>query len=277
MNALLDALAGAGLPPHKPLDLIQDGRIHRYRVAGDKAGSTNGWYVLREQAGRQFATFGSWKTGQQHHWQDRQDRQIAVMSKAERAELQRAKAEALRLRDAEQAKVHEAARAKAQRLWDRARPAPDSHPYLVKKRVRGFGARQLGEALLIPARDAAGVLHTLQFIGADGTKRFLTGGRIKGCYCAIGRPADVLLLAEGFATAATLFEATGHATAACFSAGNLVEVARCLRAKFPALKFVICADDDRGTQGNPGRTAALAAARAVGGAVALPVFEGRPA
>lgn len=271
---LLDAMAEAGLTPSKALDLIPDGHIHRYRVGGDKAGSANGWYVLREQSGRQFATFGSWKTGQQHHWQDRR---MAEMSKAERAELQRAKAEALRLRDAEQAKVHEAARAKAQRLWNHARPAPDSHPYLVKKRVRGFGARQLGEALLIPARDAAGVLHTVQFVYPDGQKRFLTGGRIKGCYCPIGRPADVLLLAEGFATAATLFEATGHATAACFSAGNLVEVARCLRAKFPALKFVICADDDRGTQGNPGRTAALAAARAVGGAVALPVFEGRPA
>jgi len=274
MNTLLDALAGAGLPPHKPLDLIPDGRIHRYRVAGDKAGSTNGWLILREQAGRQFASFGSWKTGAQHHWQDRQ---TTAMTQAERAELQRVRAEAARLRDAEQAKVHEAARAKAQRLWDHARPAPDSHPYLVKKRVRGFGARQLGEALLIPARDVAGTLHTVQFVYPDGQKRFLTGGRIKSCYCPIGRPADVLLLAEGFATAATLFEATGHATAACFSAGNLIEVARCLRGKFPALKFVICADDDRGTQGNPGRTAALAAARAVGGAVALPVFEGRPA
>jgi putative DNA primase/helicase len=274
MNTLLDALAGAGLPPHKPPDLVADGRIRRYRVAGDKSGSTNGWLILREQAGRQFATFGSWKTGQQHHWQDRQ---TTVMTQAERAELQRARAEAARLAQAEQAKVHEAARAKAQRLWDRARPAPDSHPYLTRKRVRGFGLRQLNDMLLVPARDTGGVLHTLQFIGADGSKRFLTGGRIKGCYCPIGRPSGVVLVCEGFSTGASLFEATGHATAACFSAGNLVEVARCLRAKFPALKFVICADDDRGTQGNPGRTAALAAARAVGGAVALPVFEGRPA
>lgn len=274
MIALLDHMAQAGLTPHKAIDPIADGRIHRYRVAGDKSGSLNGWYVLREQAGRQFATFGSWKTGQQHHWQDRQ---TTAMTQAERDELRRVRAETARLAQAEQAKVNEEARTKAQRLWGRARPSPDSHPYLVKKRVHGFGTRQLGDALLIPARDVDGVLHTLQFVYPDGKKRFLTGGRIKGCYCAIGRPADVLLLAEGFATAATLFEATGHATAACFSAGNLVEVARCLRAKFPALKFVICGDNDVGTPGNPGRTAALAAARAVGGAVALPVFEGRPA
>ena len=273
-NTLLDALADSGLPPHKPLDPIPDGRIHRYRVAGDKAGSSNGWYVLREQSGRQFATFGSWKTGQQHHWQDRQ---TTAMTQAERADLQRVRAEAARLAQAEQAKVHEAARVKAQRLWDRARPAPDSHPYLTGKRVRGFGLRQLGDMLLVPARDAGGVLRTLQFIGTDGSKRFLTGGKIRGCYCAIGRPGDVLLLAEGFATAATLCEATGHATAACFSAGNLFAVARSLRAKFPRINMVLCADDDHATPGNPGLSAARAAARAVGGVVAVPVFEGRPA
>lgn len=274
MNTLHDHMAQAGLMPHKALDLNPDGRIHRYRVTGDKPGSTNGWYVLREQGGHQFATFGSWKTGQQHHWHDRQ---IANMSKRDRAELQRIKAEALQLAQAEQTKVNEEARAKAERLWSRARPATDSHPYLTRKRVRGFGLRQLGDMLLVPARDAAGVLRSLQFIGPDGSKRFLTGGKTKGCYCAIGRPGDVLLLAEGFATAATLCAATGHATAACFSAGNLFAVARSLRAKFPRVKIVMCADNDQATPGNPGLSAARAAARAVGGAVAVPMFDGRPA
>lgn len=275
MNSTLhDHMVQFGLTPHKAVELIADGRIHRYRVTGDKAGSTNGWYVLREQGGHQFATVGSWKTGEQHHWHDRQ---IANMSKRERAELQRVKAEALQLAQAEQSKVNEEARAKAERLWSRARPATDSHPYLTGKRVRGFGLRQLGDMLLVPARDAGGVLRTLQFIGTDGSKRFLTGGKIRGCYCAIGRPGDVLLLAEGFATAATLCEATGHATAACFSAGNLFAVARSLRAKFPRINMVLCADDDHATPGNPGLSAARAAARAVGGVVAVPVFEGRPA
>lgn len=271
MKTLLDHMAQAGLSPHKAVDLIADGRIHRYRVAGDKSESKNGWYVLREQGGHQFATFGSWKTGQQHHWADRN---ISEMSKAQRAELQRAKTEALQQAQAEQMAVHRAAREKANRLWQRAKPAPDSHPYLQRKRIHGFGARQLGEALLIPARDVAGVLHTLQFICPDGSKRFLTGGRIKGCYASIGRPGEVLLLCEGFATAATLFEATRHATAACFSAGNLANVARTLRAKFPAMKIVIAGDNDHQTPGNPGRTAALAAARAVGGVAVLPDFEG---
>lgn len=270
-NTLYEQLGRVGLSPHKVVDLVADGGIHRYRVTGDKAGSLNGWYVLREHGGHQFATFGSWKTGEQHQWQDRQ---LSAMSRRERADLQRARDEAQRLARAEQAKVMEEARLKAERLRRRARPAPDGHPYLTRKRVHGYGVRQLGDMLLIPARDSAGVLHTMQFIGPDGSKRFLTGGRIRGCYYAIGRPGDVLLLCEGFATAATLHEATGHATAACFSAGNLFAVARALRAKFPKIRIALCADDDRNTPGNPGLSAAQAAARAVGGVVAVPVFEG---
>jgi putative DNA primase/helicase len=81
------------------------------------------------------------------------------------------------------------------------------------------------------------------------------------------------LLAEGFATAATLHQATGHAAAACFSCGNLLSVARALRGKFPTLRLVLCADNDVNTPGNPGLTKAREAARAVGGWLAVPVFN----
>ena len=90
----------------------------------------------------------------------------------------------------------------------------------------------------------------------------------------MGRPRNALLLCEGYATAATVFSATGEATAVAFNAGNLPAVARALRVKFPNIKLVICADDDAQTPGNPGRTKAAEAARAVGGFVAVPRFEG---
>ncbi|MFZ4539135.1 MAG: hypothetical protein ACOYNV_22855, partial [Propionivibrio sp.] len=57
-----------------------------------------------------------------------------------------------------------------------------------------------------------------------------------------------------------------------FDAGNLQPVARALRQKFPNLTLVIAADDDAETPGNPGLTAATAAARAVGAALAVPTF-----
>jgi putative DNA primase/helicase len=128
--------------------------------------------------------------------------------------------------------------------------------------------------LLVPARDAGGQLHTVQFIGADGSKRFLTGGRITGCYYSIGRVRGAVLVVEGYATGASVFEATGHATAVAFNAGNLEPVARAIRAKFPKLHIVICGDNDSATQGNPGLSKATEAARAVGGFLAVPDFGG---
>lgn len=130
-------------------------------------------------------------------------------------------------------------------------------------------------------RDTEGRLHNLQSIAPDGTKRFMPGGRVKGCYCAIGKPSGRLVVCEGYATGATIHEDTGHAVAVAFNAGNLPPVAKALRAKFPCLSIVVAADDDWQTRDpktgelvNPGLTAATEAARAVGGLLAVPDFTG---
>lgn len=266
---MLDAMAAAGLQPHKVVDLI-DGELVRYRVQGDKPGSLNGWAVL--YAGTVPAgAFGSWRTNEHHTWRG----QLPIgETPKERAARERALQAARQLRDEEQQRVHAAARERAVKLWRCARPATGAHPYLQRKRVHAYGVRALRDSLVIPARDVHGELHSLQFIGADGGKRFLTGGRLRGCYYAIGRPDDVLLLAEGYATAATLHQATGAAVACAFNAGNLLPVALAMRRKFPAMRVVICADNDTGTPGNPGLTKAAEAAQAIGAAVAVPIFEG---
>lgn len=265
----LDAIAAVGLSPVKG-DIKPDGKLHRYRVEGDKAGSRNGWYVLH-LAPIPAGAFGSWRTGETHTWRDDAVNRGALV---ERAEMQRQIAAMQAARAEEEKRVRISAQAKATRLLSLAKPAANDHPYLVKKRVKAWGMRQLRDMLLIPARDSEGQLHTLQFIGVDGNKRFLTGGRIAACYYAIGRPRGTLLIAEGYATAASLFEATGHATATAFSASNLEAVARALRAKFPDLRIIICADMDIGTPGNPGLAKAIEAARAVHGLVAKPDFSG---
>lgn len=267
MTALIDAMCTAGLAPVDGA-IDTDGRLHRFHVPDDKPGSKNGWYVAYLHPWPAGA-FGSWRTGESHTWRAGG---AQAMSPDERAEHRRQFEAMRRLRNEEDARTKEAARVKAARLWRLAKPASTDHAYLEAKHVRAFGIRQLRDMLLIPARAADGVLHTLQFIGPDGHKRFLTGGRIRGCYYAIGRPADTLLLAEGYATAATIFEATGHATACAFNAGNLAPVARALREKFPGQRIVVCADDDNDTPGNPGLTAAWEAATAVRGWVAVPSF-----
>jgi putative DNA primase/helicase len=258
-------LRTAGLAPAGDVVLVP-GQLVRYRGEGDKSGARNCWAILHTSPDA-WGVAGSWRTGQQVSWRE----QVRPhMTRAERRELKRQADANEAARRHATVEVQAAAREKAARLWGVARPATDAHPYLKRKGVHAYGLRQLGERLLIPARDRDGVLHTLQFIDADGTKRFLTGGRIAGCYLAIGTPGRTLLVAEGYATAASLHMATGFATAAAFSAGNLGRVAIALRCKFPSARIVICADDDAGTPGNPGLTAAKGAARAAGGLVARP-------
>ena len=164
----------------------------------------------------------------------------------------------------------QAAQVAAQR-WQAATSA-NEHPYLSAKGVQAHGVKLEGEALLIPMRDTAGTLHSLQVIDPEGDKRFQPGGRIKGCYHAIGKPEGVLIVCEGYATGASIHEATGHAVAVAFNAGNLLEVAQALHGKYPTLQLILAADDDWQTAGNPGMTKATAAARAVGGLLATPRF-----
>jgi hypothetical protein len=120
--------------------------------------------------------------------------------------------------------------------------------------------------------DAAGVLHSLQFIDPNGGKRFLAGGRVSGCFHAIGKPKCALCIAEGYATAASIYESTGLAVACAFHADNLKSIAEALRAKHPDVRLIICADVDQWTQGNPGMTKATEAASAVGAYLAIPRF-----
>lgn len=271
MSDILDAMRLAGLAPARDLQL-PDGRLVRYRVEGDKPGSRNGWAVLHASPVLAGA-FGSWRTGESHSWHARE---LQELSAVDRARTRAALAAAQALRAQEQTKVQAEARAKALRLWNLARPASSGHHYLQRKGVHAYGVRQLRDMLVVPARDTGGRLHTLQFIASDGSKRFLTGGRIRGCYFAIGKPSHSLLLAEGLATGCTVHQATGEAVAVCFNCGNLEPVARALRDKFPRLRLVVCADNDLATPGNPGVTHAVAAAKAVAGFVAIPSFTGTP-
>jgi putative DNA primase/helicase len=279
----LDAILAFGIGPAKNVNFQADGRIHRYRVEGDKAGSKNGWYVLYVDGAVPAGAFGSWKTGESGTWSAKAEH---AMSQQERDELRWKMQEAKLARERELQQVRAEARAKAEKLWGIATPAAagradaggsdssaDVHPYLLTKGIKPYGVRRLKTMLVVPVRATDGRLISLQFIGPDGSKRFVTGGEVAGGYHAIGKPEGTLLICEGFATGASLREATGFAVAVAFNAGNLLPVAKAMREKFPALRIVICADNDQFTEGNPGRSRARSAAETVGGLVAEPMFD----
>lgn len=262
----IDAMRAAGILPSEPERIDADGHLHRFHVDGDKRGSRNGWAVLHLDHVA-CGAFGHWRTGQQSTWYSGSRERLTPI---ERAQMEAALVTAKRVREAERLTAAIAAQTRARRLWGQA-ATPAAHPYLLAKGVQVYGIRQLDRRLVIPLRDGDGALWNVQTITPDGTKRFLFGGRKRGLYHAIGAPvADLVCITEGYATAASVHEATGHPVAVAFDCGNLAPVAKILRAKYPRATITICADNDMHTPGNPGLSAARAAAEAIGGRVAIP-------
>jgi len=262
-------MSARGLSMHKG-SVVADGKLHRYRVTGDRAGKENGWYVLYLD-GIPAGAFGSWKTGDQHSWCAKLDNEMTDDEKAaNKARMEAARAE----REAEQVKVREAARVKANELWEKANPTVDAnHPYIRNKGIRPVGARQLGKMLVLPVRDIDFRINSLQFIMADGSKRFLTGGQKSGGFILLPGSSDDVIICEGWATACSLSETTGSLCVVCFDAGNLLPVAKAVKQANPDTNsFTICADDDYRTDGNPGLTKAAEAAEAIGARVVIPKF-----
>jgi putative DNA primase/helicase len=264
------AIAAAGLTP--PDTIHADGAIHRFSTNG-KPRDDSGWYALHLD-GVPAGSFGDWRGGMQSTWCGKSD---TTMTQAEREAHQNRIHAMQAQREAEQVQRNQAAAVEAAKRFKVASPCTQ-HTYLTTKGVQGYGLRMdAAGALIVPMRDTAGTLHSLQTITPDGDKRFLSGGRVKGCYHAIGKPAGVLIVCEGYATGASIHETTGHAVAVAFNAGNLEAVALALRAKYAALKIIVAADDDHLTEGNPGMTKARAAAVAVRGWLAVPDFgQSRP-
>ena len=267
-EAFKAAILAAGLTP--PDEIHADSKLYRFASDG-RRGDDSGWYVLHTD-GVPAGAFGCWREGLTQQWCSKAP---DTMTYPER-EAYRQKLEAIRKqRDADTAERQQQAAKVAAQRWQAATPATEHH-YLSAKGVQAHGVKREGEVLLIPMRDTAGTLHSVQWIDAEGGKRFQPGGRVKGTYHGIGKPEGVLIVCEGYATGASIHEATGQAVAVAFNAGNLEAVAVALHQKYPALRLILAADDDWKTPGNPGMTKATAAVRAVGGLLAVPKFpDGR--
>jgi len=201
---------------------------------------------------------------------------------AEDEKLERARA---------QAAADRAAR-RADRAWQRC-STDGSCEYLTRKKITEHGARYTTRGnLVIPMQDPLGRIHGLQVIYGDpAVKRrkerdkdfWPAGCAVAGHFYMVGSPGPVILLCEGFATMASLLQATlTLPVAMVFSAGNLLPVARVLHKRYRNARILICADDDYASRVgfandgtpilNPGVTLAELAALEVGGAWVAPVF-----
>jgi putative DNA primase/helicase len=294
LTVFLGAIRSAGL---EPPETIEPGRLHRFPGANKGPGNRAGWCVLFDDG--RGGRFGDWSTGLNETWRAKRQ---TLNSPAERTAFgPRARAAKAQMQSEEHARWVEAAE-RAHRIWAKAAPATDNHPYLVRKRIWPHGARAYRGALILPVVAPNGRIASVQFIDSSGDKRLLRGGRKVGCFipvhhtqnphntqnyrrvvniadyanCAQGDPR--IVICEGWATGCTLAEDDPRALVlAAIDAGNLKSVALSIRSLCPAAQLMIAGDDDRLTPGNPGPTKAREAAIAADALLALPRWpEGAP-
>jgi len=182
----------------------------------------------------------------------------------------------------------------AETVWRAASPASAGHPYLARKGVQpvetlreidasklaaliSYSARSGGEPLagriLVAPITAGGKLSSLELIDDDGRKSALAGGAKAGGYWAVQAMPDVLdvlLIAEGVATALSASQCTGYPAIASLSVGQMEAAARVMRKRYPHASLVLLADLDKVT-GNPHETA-VKAAQSLGVRLAVPDF-----
>lgn len=265
------AMAGVGLV-HPGL-ILSDGKLHRFKCEGDHA--DNSWYVLHSHDRFAAGAFGCWKRQINQTWNSSNGSELTG---EERRQLRQKLQESERDRRTEEEKRQSEAKLKASELLSAA-TVPQSHPYLERKKCGIHGELRVDKdgLLLLPLRDSSGTLQSLQFIAPDKRfngqrdKDFIFGGKVQGCFYTISdNPQGPLVICEGYATGASVFEATGFATICAMNCGNMLAVAQSIRKLHPSRVIVLAADNDRFTTDNPGLTKATQAAKTVNGCVAVP-------
>jgi len=245
-------------------NLLADGTIHRFAPEGK--GDKDGWYVFYGMAG----AFGNWSQDIHQKWSLRNQ----SLSYEEKSRLSEQIEKTKRASEEERNQRHEEASSIALTEWKNLLETGTS-PYLERKKVDPFGVHFRGELVVVPLKDTAGKLWSLQYISPDGTKRFLSGGHKKGCFHHIGalKDGEPIIVAEGYATGASVYMATNKSVVVAFDAGNLDPVIEQLKKVYPKSPIIIAGDDDRWKDHNTGREKAEQVAHKHGCAVIFPQFK----
>lgn len=269
---------------------IMDGQIHRVPLIGRNGGDLDGAYCgfLDERPAGWMQDFSA---GEKHTWVATGHTMTKEQLDAQRADIAQKQEERQRLILERQQRAARDAHTE----WIAYDWATNENPYLQAKGVPAFGVREdVDGNLLVPVMTVDKELRGLQTISPDGEKRFMYGMEKNGNFHLIAGDNTPLgkdpsrdlaqgeiILAEGYATGATLHMATEKPVAVAFDAGNLEPVAKKLREKFPNAAITICADNDHqhtrktpeGTEPwNKGVELAQKAAQEVGGKVVVPSF-----
>jgi len=237
---LIAAIQNAGLEPPERIEL--DGKLHRWSGSGKKG--KNSWYCCFAD-GIPAGRFGDWRLDLEVTWRADVGR---TLTSAEQMAHSRRLSEAKKVRDAEMEQKREVASHTVETIWSKCTGSEDTHPYLQQKGVSSHGSRVTGDGrLALPLFGDDGNISSLQYISSEGSKQFHPGGAVSGKFWTLGSMDDAgpLFIAEGFATSATIVEATGRPCVVAYSASNIPAVAQIMRAKYTAdQEIIVVADND---------------------------------
>ncbi|HFF3534552.1 TPA: DUF5710 domain-containing protein, partial [Escherichia coli] len=266
-------LENAGLVLEK--DPEMDGEIHRVPTRDDRRGSQSGAYKAYLD-GRPSGWYRDYRSADNSPttWTFSRAENIDPLARLH------LKASAQQNRDEKERKLQQQYNKQAgyARSYLNGLPQATAHEYLTRKGIRAAPGVRLNNKneLVIPFSNGRGEIRSYQRIPVTGGKdaRILKGSEKSGNWFAFGTPENgrPLLFAEGYATAASLHEATGHPVLMTIDADNMINVAKNARKIWTDSPFVFCADNDHQRKINKGVSSAKKAAASTHGEVIIPAF-----
>jgi phage/plasmid primase-like uncharacterized protein len=257
MQQIINAMSDFGLTVESPKP---DGRIHRCHSAAKNKRNRDGWYLIHAYGQHHYAVFGCWVRNEKRKASTKEmNGDLAGAEKAWKIlEERHAAAELERL---------DRAKKTVKKFLEKWTTDPDpNHNYVVSKGVGIWGnVRMSNKALILPVLNIAGEPTSYQTISRSGRKRFLYQGVVAGgCFPIPGDDSVTICVCEGYATGATIREATGFKVLVAFNAGNLAAVAQYAERRFMGREILICADNDHETEKKRGFNPGILAAKKTG-------------
>lgn len=250
-------------------EFIPDGRVHRYGK------QKHAWYIASNDVSKSgkpvyHVLYDSWKYQKPTQFSISED----GGNPGDKAQRDAYFAELRKVRQQQKLQDQQKASQAALKILAEIKATGISE-YFTRKRIFGFDSciGFLDGCVIIPMRDITGKLWGSQTITAKGQKYFQEGQKVKGCFASLGYQVDgTMFFCEGYATGRTIQDVMKMSTIVCFNAGNLKPVIEAYRIKYPTRDFIICADNDQWTEGNPGLTKARDIAKELNCKMVYPHF-----
>ena len=252
---------------------INSSGFWRFDDAEDSPGKNTGWCMpfYSDDGGLIKAMFGTHRAeGENHFWECNG---FTALTDDEKSEVNTQIEERRATLAAERTARQVESRSQLQATLADC-PVANNHPYLDKKGICSYGLYQgANDELYVPFYDVDDNFVTVQRIQPDGAKYLWAGCGKTGGFLKITGDSRVILIAEGYATTASLFEATGYTCIMAIDAGNLAPVAKAIKGKYSNSAIVVCCDNDQFKSRNTGAEKGDLIASTLGIPFILPKFE----